>query len=48
MSREEAIRIVQAALEEYVDDCLSGPEYDDEVQELSRAWTVVLETPPKG
>ena len=37
MSREEAIRIVWAALEDYVDNCLSGDEYGAEVLELGKA-----------
>ena len=43
MSREEAIRIVWAALEDYVDNCLSGEEYMDQVLELGEAMNVVVQ-----
>lgn len=42
MSREEAIRIIWAALEDYVDNCLSGEEYGAEVSELGEAMNVLV------
>ena len=42
VSRAEAIRIVWAALEDYVDNCLSGEEYAPEVKELSEAWNLLV------
>ena len=45
VSREEAIRIVQEALESYVEECMSGDEYAPEVDELGRAWAKVREWP---